>query len=133
LLKLVGLFSLASGALLSVVIGNKHTSELGLFRRIWDQLKKGDIFPGRPGLFFAISSPLPGFGFAESIASCASTKSVPAHFRKGKRLGKYDRLVTWQKPDRKRKTATLKFETPSRRDHSALDPLPGVLCGLPPP
>ena len=30
-------------------------------------------------------------------------------FRKGKRLGKYDRLVTWKKPERKRKTATRRI------------------------
>ena len=30
-------------------------------------------------------------------------------FRQGKRLGQYDRLVTWHKPQRKRKTATRRL------------------------
>jgi hypothetical protein len=44
LLKLVALFSLSSGALLHFTLGNKHDSELGLFRRLWRHLKKGDLF-----------------------------------------------------------------------------------------
>jgi len=43
-LKMVALFSLTSGALLAVVTGNKHRSELALFRRLWRQLKAGGIF-----------------------------------------------------------------------------------------
>ncbi|MCA1481274.1 hypothetical protein I6F37_40825, partial [Bradyrhizobium sp. NBAIM08] len=39
LLKFVVLFSLASGAIRDVVIGNKHAHELRLFRRIWQGLK----------------------------------------------------------------------------------------------
>src|SRR5208337_4737876 len=44
LIKLVGLFSLASGALLACKTGNKHRHELQLFRALWKHLKKGDIF-----------------------------------------------------------------------------------------
>src|SRR5437660_815891 len=35
LLKWVALFSLSSGALLEVALGNKHKAELALFRKIW--------------------------------------------------------------------------------------------------
>ena len=38
LIKLVALFSLGSGALLHFTLGNKHHSELGLFRRLWRHL-----------------------------------------------------------------------------------------------
>ena len=42
-LKLVVLFSLASGALLDVVIGNLHSHDLRLFHRLWECLQAGDI------------------------------------------------------------------------------------------
>jgi len=107
LLKLVGIFSLASGALLSVVIGNKHTSELGLFRRIWDQLKKGDIFLADRLFCDFVTMAWLWLRGVDSVLRLNEKR--PRDFRKGKRLGKYDRLVTWQKPDRKPKTATRKI------------------------
>ena len=42
LLKLVGVFSLATGALLDYAKGNKHQSELGLFQRLLDTFWPGD-------------------------------------------------------------------------------------------
>jgi hypothetical protein len=45
-LKLVVLFSLASGALLDVVLGNLHQHDLRLFHRLWECLKAGDILLG---------------------------------------------------------------------------------------
>jgi len=41
--KFVVLFSLASGAILDLVIGNKHAAELCLFRKLWQRLKAGTI------------------------------------------------------------------------------------------
>ena len=49
LIKLVALFSLSSGALLHFTLGNKHDSELGLFRRLWRHLQAG-VLLGRPAL-----------------------------------------------------------------------------------
>jgi hypothetical protein len=43
LLNLVALFSRASGAWLAFILGNKHSSELQLFRRLWHCLQAGDI------------------------------------------------------------------------------------------
>jgi hypothetical protein len=43
LIKFVVLFSLASGAIRNVAIGNKHVHELRLFRRIWKTIKAGAI------------------------------------------------------------------------------------------
>lgn len=107
LLKLVGLFSLASGALLCVVTGNKHQSELGLFRRLWDQLKKGDIFlADRLFCDYVTIASLWRRG-VDSVLRLNERR--PHNFRKGQRLGKNDRLLTWQKPKRKRKTATRKI------------------------
>jgi hypothetical protein len=41
--KLIGLFSLARGALLESPTGNLHVHESGLFRALWDKLQKGDV------------------------------------------------------------------------------------------
>ncbi len=43
LLKLVGVFSLATGTLLDYAKGNKHQHELGLLRRLLDSFKAGDL------------------------------------------------------------------------------------------
>ena len=45
-LKFVVLFSLASGALLNVLLGSLHHHDLRWLRGLWDQLKKGDILLG---------------------------------------------------------------------------------------
>ncbi len=42
LLKLVGVFSLATGALLDYAKGNKHQHELGLLQRLLDTFRPGD-------------------------------------------------------------------------------------------
>src|ERR1035438_2051483 len=43
MLRLVVLFSLLSGAILSLASGNLHTAELPLFSQLMDQLVRGDI------------------------------------------------------------------------------------------
>jgi hypothetical protein len=107
LLKLVAIFSLTSGALLSLTIGNKHSSELKLFRKIWEHLKKGDIFLADRGFCDYVTIVWLWLRKVDSVLR--RNEMRPRDFRKGKRLGKYDRLVTWKKPDRQRKTATCKI------------------------
>jgi len=107
LLKLVALFSLGSGAVLHVTLGNKHDSELGLFRRLWQHLKKGDIFLA--DRLFCDFVTIAGL-WKRGVDSVLRLNERRARdFRKGKRLGKYDRLVIWTKPKRRRKTATRKI------------------------
>lgn len=95
-MKVVGVFSLATGALLAYAKGNKHQHELSLLRRLLDQFKPGDLA-------------LADRGFScYTLLALLSAKKVPALFRlhharsgdlrKGKRLGKNDRLVVWGKP-----------------------------------
>ena len=45
-LKLVVVFSLASGALLDVALGNLHQHDLRWFHRLWECLKADDILLG---------------------------------------------------------------------------------------
>jgi hypothetical protein len=107
LIKLVALFSLSSGALLHFTLGNKHDSELGLFRRLWRHLKAGDLFLA--DRLFCDYVTIAGL-WRRNVASLLRLNESRTHdFRQGKRLGPYDRLVTWHKPQRKRKTATRRL------------------------
>ena len=107
LIKWVALFSLASGALLEVQLGNKHKSELALFRKIWDRLKAGMIYLADRGFcdFFSLAQ-LRQRG-VDTVLRLNAARSVD--FRFGKRLGPHDRLVQWQKPSVKPVTATKKL------------------------
>jgi hypothetical protein len=95
-MKVVGVFSLATGALLDYAKGNKHQHELSLLHRLLDQFKPGDLA-------------LADRGFScYTLVALLWMKKVPALFRlhharggdlrKGKRLGSHDRLVVWKKP-----------------------------------
>ena len=96
LMKLVGLFSLSSGALLEYETSNLHEHEHQLFRALWKRLKRGDIVLGDR----AFSS----YGALAALASrgvdCVFRlhQARKADFREGKKLGKDDRLVIWQRP-----------------------------------
>jgi len=94
--KLVGLFSLANGILIDWVEGNKHDPEGTLFRRLWHQLKSGDILlEDRAFGAYASMATL----FQRGIDTVTRLhQRRPADFRKGKRLGRHDRLVEWTKP-----------------------------------
>ncbi len=45
-MKLAGLFSLASGAVLHVLLGSLPHQDLRLLRGLWEQLNPGDILLG---------------------------------------------------------------------------------------
>jgi hypothetical protein len=107
LVRWVALFSLTSGALLEVVLGNKHQAELQLFRKLWDQLKAGMIFLADRGFCDYVT--LVGLWLRQVDSVLRLNHQRPHDFRKGKRLGRYDRLVTWEKPKRKARTATQKL------------------------
>jgi hypothetical protein len=95
-MKIVAVFSLSTGVLLDYAKGNKHQHELKLLHRLLDQFKAGDLA-------------LADRGFScYTLLALLWLKKVPAVFRlhhgrtedlrKGKRLGKNDRLVVWKKP-----------------------------------
>ena len=96
LMKVVGVFSLATGALLDYARGNKHQHELSLLHRLLDTFKRGDLA-------------LADRGFCcYTLLALLWQQSVPCLFRlhharkgdgrRGKRLGKDDRLLVWRKP-----------------------------------
>jgi len=94
--RIVGIFCLATGALIDAAIGSFWESEIGLFRSLYSRLNPGDI---------ALGDKL--YGSYGDIALLAK-RSVDCVFRmnhhrktdfsKGKKLGQYDHLVTWKKP-----------------------------------
>jgi hypothetical protein len=107
LIKIVALFSLASGALTAVVTGNKHSAELKLFRKLWQQLKRGQIFLADRGFCDYVT--VVGLWLRGVDSVLRLNHMRPHDFRNGQRLGKYDRLVTWQKPRQKPRTATRRL------------------------
>ena len=100
LLRLVGLFSLGSGALLRYAFGSKHEQENWLCRGVLEGLEKGDVLLADRGF---CSYGLIGVLLARGV-DCVMRlhQARPRDFRQGKRLGKDDRLVIWRK-DRPRK------------------------------
>ena len=96
IMKLVGLFSLKSGALLHFARGTLRVHESQLFRQLWAHLCEGDIVLGDRAFcsFFAMASLL-GRG-VDSLMRLHQARH--ADFRRGKRLGKDDILISWKKP-----------------------------------
>ncbi len=96
LLKVVGVFSLATGALLDYAKGNKHHHELGLLQRLLHQFKAGDLVLADRGFStYTLLALLLGRG-VQSLFRLHQAR--PADLRQGKRLGKNDRLFVWRKP-----------------------------------
>jgi hypothetical protein len=99
MLKLVGLFSLSSGAILESAWGSQRVHESTLFRGLWSNLQKGDILLADRGFssYAAIAGLLQQRGVDSVMRLHQMRKS---DFRTGRRLGPDDRLVVWQKPQR---------------------------------
>ena len=96
LLKFVVLFSLASGAIREVVIGNKHVHELRLFRQIWQSLKSGMILLADRGFSdYVTLAELSSRGI-DVVTRLHQRRDPDA--RQGKRVGPGERLRTFTKP-----------------------------------
>lgn len=95
-LKLVVLFSLASGALLDVVMGSLHDHDLRLFHRLWECLKAGDILLGdRAYGDYVTLAGLPRQG-VDVVARLHQARKVD--FRKAsQRHGPHDGVFVWHK------------------------------------
>jgi hypothetical protein len=99
LLKLVGVFSLATGVLLDYAKGNKHQSELRLVHGLLDHFKGGDLVLADRGFCsYVLLALLLGRGVCSLMRL---HHSRPSDLRQGKCLGKNDRLFTWHKPNQR--------------------------------
>lgn len=96
LMKLVGVFCLATGVLLDYAKGNKHQSELRLLKGLLDQFKPGDLAVADRGFCSYALLALLRVRQVGSVFRLHQARS--GDLRKGKRLGKNDRQFTWLKP-----------------------------------
>jgi hypothetical protein len=95
-MKLAGLFSLASGALLDHATGDLHVHENQLFRQMWIRLSRGDIILADRGFCsYGALANLSRRG-VDSVMRLHQARAID--FRKGRRLGEDDRLVIWERP-----------------------------------
>lgn len=96
LARIVGLFSLATGAAWDLLLGSWKTPEIKLARQLYPQLSPQDIIVGD-----RIFGSYADFWMLQTRAIDGLFRMHQrrkADFRKGKRLGKNDHLATWTKP-----------------------------------
>ena len=101
ILRFVVVFSLAVGTVLDAAFcpyKGKETSEIAMFRGLHDHLNNGDIVLGDRHFcsFFEVAE-LRRRGI--DVVMRLHQKRL-TDFRRGQRLGRYDHLTTWQKPQR---------------------------------
>jgi len=101
IMRLVGLISLSCGAVLDVAMARysgKRTGETSLLRQIFDQLKAGDVLLG-DAMFANYWTIALSLERGVDIVSHHDGRRL-MDFRKGQRLGRYDHIVDWQKPQK---------------------------------
>jgi hypothetical protein len=96
LLRLAGLFCLASGAILGWAIGDYWQSEMALAKTLWELLAPGDVLLA--DRYFGCYRALALVRRRGAHAVCRLHASRGADFRRGQRLGRQDRRVTWTRP-----------------------------------
>jgi len=94
-MKVMGLFSLASGALLAEAIGSRE-HDIKLARQLWSHLKRGDVLLGDRG--FCAYSELAALKCRGVDVVVRLHQARRADMRQGKYLAEGDRLVTWKRP-----------------------------------
>lgn len=99
LMKLVGVFSLNTGMLLHYAKGNKHDHDLRLWRRLLGQFQSRDLAIADRGFCSVVVLALLLGRRVHSLMRLHHSR--PADLRRGKRLGKNDRLFAWPKPNQK--------------------------------
>jgi hypothetical protein len=96
--RIVAMFCWATGAVLDVAIGPYRRSELSLVGSLWGQLQRGDIvLADRFYCTYVILAELLSQG-CDAVFRLHGGRSRTMDFRKGKRLGREDRLMTWDRP-----------------------------------
>ena len=98
-MRLLVMFSLDTGALLERARGQYTTSEPQLYRKFWPTLNPGDLLLGdRVFGSYSAMTELSARG-VDGIFRLNAQRDQD--FRRGKRLGHHDRLMTWFKPKHK--------------------------------
>ena len=132
-MKFLVLFSLASGAVLNVVMAGWRNHDLRLFRRVWDQLKAGDIGLGdRAYGDYVTLANLPRQG-VDVVARLHQKRKVD--FRRAKRLAKHDGLSGGSKGNSNFQTLDLPREwaqLPGQITRAICRALPSPFAGTAP-
>jgi hypothetical protein len=102
IMKFVGLFSLTTGCLLSVVTGSYYCAELSLFRKLWHFLKPRDVLLA--DRHFSDYGTLGHLWNRFVDCVVRMNQARPRDFRQGLYLGPHDRLITWKKPRQRART-----------------------------
>ncbi len=105
--KICALFSLATGALIANVQSHLNVYDGRLFPRLWKWLSASDVvLADRAFCSFATISSL-----LRHKVDCVFRlhQRRPVDFRKGRRLGKNDRLIRWKKPLQRTETMSEKI------------------------
>jgi len=103
IIRLVGLISLSCGAVLDVAMApyrGKRTGETSLLRQLWNHLEAGDIL---------LADAMYSNYWMFALALARGVDMLSHHdgrrfidFRRGHRLGRYDHIVLWYKPQKPR-------------------------------
>lgn len=98
--RLVVVFSLAVGTAVEMAIGpykGKQTGESSLFRSLWEEaLGAGDVLTGDRHYCSYVDIALLAERQVDVVLRKHQLRSTD--FRRGRRLGKHDHIVTWRKP-----------------------------------
>jgi len=100
--KLVAIFSLTTGAVVEAITDVWSAYEPALFRKISGCLKPGDVYVADRIYCTYVDIALLKNQLVDCVLRLHGSRKVD--FRKGKRLGKNDRLFTWEKPSKCPKT-----------------------------
>lgn len=103
LARIAAIFSLACGAVLDVGIcryAGKGQSELGMLRALWSLFLPGDVMLADRLMCTWTEMVMLKQRGVDCV--CRLTSHRTADFRRGRRLGKHDHIVTWLKPAKPR-------------------------------
>lgn len=96
-MKLVGVFSLATGLWHFLAYGNLRNHERILFHQLWDEIcLRFEILLGDRGFTAFADMYLLKQRGVDTVMRRHQMRATD--FRRGKRLGRHDHLVTWKKP-----------------------------------
>jgi Transposase DDE domain len=101
--RIGAIISLSCGAILNLGIcryAGKGQSELGLLRRLWGVFQSGDVMVADRLMCAWTEMVMLKQRGVDTV--CRLTSHRTADFRRGKRLGKKDHVVTWIKPTKPR-------------------------------
>jgi putative transposase len=116
--RILVVFSLAVGTVLDAAVGpykGKETGELALFRKLTSQFQRGDILLA--DRFFCSYWQIAALQAAGVDVVVRLHQRRTADFRRGRRLGQEDHIITWTKPE----------QVPSWMTRAEYDAMPATL------